>query len=191
MAFIKPTVADFKSYFPRDFKYLPNPWNSFLTYNIADQVYYSVTQLYYQCLNNSVVSVPTTTTDWKVLTINVLDYVQDTDISKAFGEVDISLNLNIFGDQNTYSIAYEYFAAHKLCLNLKNEKKGLNSSYTWLLNSQAVADISGSYSIPQNLLNSILFSSYAQTYYGIRYLEIVYPLLRARANFVVRGTTLP
>lgn len=191
MAFVSPTVSDFKSYFPRDFAYLPNPWDVLLTYNIGDKVYYATTQLYYQCKNNSVDSVPTTTTDWDLLNINVLDYVQDSDISKALVEVSISINQNNFGDQTTYSMAYEYFTAHKLCLNLKNEKKGLNSSYTWLLNSQAVADISGSYSLPPKLVDSILFSTYGQTYYGVRYLEIVYPLLRARANFGVRGTTLP
>jgi hypothetical protein len=190
--YINPTVIDFKNYFTRDFVYLPLEWSQTVTYNQGNTVYYSLTGLYYICLNNGVLNdPPTNTINWSLYAINVLDYVQDSDISRALNEVSLEINKNLFESQNVYTTAYLYFSAHILCINMMTSNKGLNSNYSWLLISKNVADVGASYSIPTYISNNMVFSTYAKTWYGVRYLEYVYTRARIASAFVVQGISNP
>lgn len=192
MALINPTVNDFKTFFNRDFKYLPL-WDENALYNIGNEVYYIITLLFYTCKVNGTIGLlknPSNSLYWTLYSDNILNYILDNDIQRALDEATIQININLFTTQTMYSSAFLYLSAHIMVSNLINSKKGINNSYNWLLNSKAVADISGSYTIPLAILNNILFSSLSKTGYGIKYIELIYPLLLANSKFIALGRTL-
>lgn len=179
------TIQDFKDLFYRDFPYL-NIWDSTKTYNTGDKVYYSVTSLFYQCLNNSVTSIPTETFDWSLIEDNLLNYVLDKDIEKAFDEAAINFNESLFSTEDEIKLAYLYVSAHFLVLDLRRSAQGINSKGDFVSESQSVGNVSESLSIPDKIANNPHFQLYTTTGYGMKYLNLVMPRLTGRVN-VVKG----
>ena len=64
--------------------------------------------------------------------------VLDTDIVNAFNLVDMSINQELWSNQIAFQIAYGYYAAHFLVLNLRASSQGLNGQYNWAQNSKSV-----------------------------------------------------
>ena len=81
------TISDFKEYFTRDFPYLP-VWDALVSYNEGEVVYYT-DRLFYTAKSNSVPvgTLPTNTTYFSVTTDDYYNYINDTDIEKAIGEM--------------------------------------------------------------------------------------------------------
>lgn len=183
------TVANFKAQFPRDFAYLP-VWVAG-TYNQGEEVYYALTRLFYTAKANGVNSVPTTTADWDVTTDSIDNYVQDSDITRAFAEAMVVFNQRLFTTDANIKMAFLYVTAHYLCIDLQNAMGGINSaSPVGIMNGRTVGSVSESYSIPQRYLDNPVLAGYAKTGYGQKYLSLVLPKLVG--NFgVVAGTTLP
>ena len=109
---INPTVAGFKTQFPR-FTPMYLPIYAEGTYFKGDIVYYSVTSLFYQCKKATTTALPTVTTDWELYNDSVLNYTQDSDILEAFEEAKINFNERLFPDETT-ALKVFYFSCSSL-----------------------------------------------------------------------------
>ncbi len=143
MAFVTPTVSDFKMHFTRDFPY--------------------------GTANNTVL---------------------DSDISKAIAEAGVNFNEALFSDQNTYSIAYLYLTAHYLVMDLRASTQGIAGDFPWLTNSKSVGSVSEGLAIPDFMLQNPMLSHFGKTYYGVKYLSLVFPRIVA-PMFSTPGGTQP
>lgn len=143
------TVQDFKEYFYRDFAYLP-VWNITTTYNQGQRVYYETDSLFYDCLKNGVTSIPTTATDWSIVTKDdVNNYILDQDIEKSFKEAQFQLNQSLFCSDEEITIAYLYLTAFYLVRDINTSMAGLESTGQYPVASRSVGSVSESYDIPQ------------------------------------------
>ena len=181
---INPTISAFKTQFPR-FTPMYLPIYAAGTYFKGDIVYYSTTQLFYQCKAVSTVNIPTNTTDWELYNDSVLNYCQDTDILEAFAEAKINFNEGLFPDAETALRVFNYLAAHYLTVDFNN---ALGSNQIGILTSKSVGSVSVGYSIPTWLLNNPTLSMYASTGYGVKYASLIKPYLTGNV-FIVSGRT--
>lgn len=176
MAFVIPSIQDFKDYFFRDFPYLSNiSWDITTSYLIGDHVFYEVNSLFYEAIADGVGNVPTDTLFWKLFSDSQFNYILDLDIQKAFDEAVFNINQGCFETQAEFNIAFFYIAAHYLVQDLLASSQGLNGSYSWLTTSKSVGNVSQSFGIPQHILDSPQWSYLTSTRYGAKYLSIIYP----------------
>lgn len=182
------TIDDFKAQFPRDFPYLP-VWVAG-SYNKDEEVYYAVNRLFYTAKENGVVAIPTDATKWELTDDSIDNFVQDSDITRAFAEAMISFNQRLFTTDANIKIGYLYLTAHYLVNDLNTAMAGLGAAGYFPLASRSVGSVSESYSIPQKYLDDPLLSFYTQSRYGMKYLALVLPKLRGNVG-VVCGATLP
>lgn len=182
------TVSDFKSFFYRDFPYLP-VYDPAQLYNAGTRVYYPTTLLFYLCLVNGTQGVTpgTNPNDWSIISDDINNYVQDSDITKAFAEAQILLNQALFGSDTNIRIGYLYLTAHYLCNDLKAAGGGIGAATQFLLNSRTVGSVSESYSIPQAYLDNPSFAFYTNSAYGMKYLSLVLPNLVGNVVAVIGG----
>lgn len=184
------TVSDFKTHFSRDFLYLP-VWSDETTYNSDQVVYYTPNGLFYKALANGITSVPPSTPlEWELQADSVNNYVLDSDITKAFGEARVNFNQSLFGRDENITLAYLYLTAHYLIMDLQNALSGVESKGGFIVNSRSVGSVSEGYAIPEKYTKSPVYSYYAQTGYGLKYLSFL--TNRAIGNVVsVAGATRP
>jgi hypothetical protein len=116
--------------------------------------------------------------------------VTDQDIAKAMGQANVNFNPALFGDQNSFSIAYDLLSAHYLVVDLRMSSQGINGQYSFLEQSKSVGSVSQSFAIPQRILDDPYFSMLSKTNYGAKYLELIIPQL-AGQMFLVHGSTRP
>lgn len=114
--------------------------------------------------------------------------VLDSDIAKAYGQVNFAINPALFTNQENYTLGYLWLAAHWLVVDLRASSQGVAGRYNWLEASKSVGNVSSSYSIPQRILDNPIFAMYSQTQYGAKYLQLLLPQLCGQI-FTVRGHT--
>lgn len=144
MAYLNPTITDFKEYFTRDFPYGTDPETSVL----------------------------------------------DSDIGKAYGQVNFAINPALFSNQTDYTLGYLWLAAHWLVTDLRASSQGISGKYNWLESSKSVGSVSQGFTIPQRILDNPLFAMYSGTSYGAKYLQLLLPGLTGQV-FIAPGRTLP
>lgn len=181
------TVEDFKSQFVRDFPYLP-VWDSGEFYNTDEEVYYAVNRLFYKALNDGVTSIPTTVSDWEKISDSIENYIQDSDIERAFEEATASFNTSLFGDTDIGDLAYTYLAAHYLVMDSRAAVSGLTGTGTFNESSKSVGSVSISYQIPQAFQNDPIAEYYSKTPYGQKYLSFLLPRIIGNVQSVEGGT---
>lgn len=103
--------------------------------------------------------------------------VRDKDILRAIQNAQFNVNQALFCDQASFQYAFGYLAAHCLVQNLLTAGQGMRSRFNWLTASKAVADVSESFVIPDQVKKNPFLASLSKTGYGGRYLEIISPLL--------------
>ena len=167
------TVEDFKAIFTRDFPYLPL-WQYGKSYFQGDIVYQDNNFYISKTAGNST---EPPSDDWELYNGNVLNYIQDEDISKAFVEAKINFNPQLFSSCETMRLAYCYLAAHYLIVDLNNAQNPLALGFMGFTQSKSVGSVSESYGIPQWIMNDSKLSMYAQTGYGRKYLSLITPYL--------------
>lgn len=186
------TVDDFKAQFPRDFLYLP-VWDVAATYNAGDRVYYATDLLFYDALINGVtVTTPDSgTPDWSTFVDDSIEnYVQDSDITRAFLEAQMNFNQSLFGSDAQIQLAYLYVTAHYLVMDLRNALAGIDSRADYAVASRSVGSASENYSIPDRFTKDPILSYFMNSGYGQKYLSFV--MSRIVGNVVaVQGTTRP
>ena len=181
------TVDEFKTFFERDFPYLVE-WSSEDTYSTGDEVFYTVTNLFYRSKNDNVTSTPTDTNDWDQISDSRFNYVLDSDITKAFLEADLVSNPGLFGTSDEAKTAYYYISAHFLVIDLRRSTQGLNSKPDFVTQSQSVGNVSETISIPDNISNNSVLHHYTTTSYGMKYLQLVSTRLIGRIDTVTGRT---
>lgn len=182
------TAADFRGYFTRDFKYLPN-YDNTKTYFLNDVVFYGA-NFYTLIVASSLGVLPTDTTNWQATNLLQASYVLDADIDKAMDQAIMMVNPSIFEDNTTMTGAYYYCAAHYLVMDIRMAEQGLDSRGEGLVNSKSVGSVSMSFSLPEAFINDSTFGYFAQTGYGQKYLSIVIPRLAGRPGHAA-GATRP
>ena len=174
------TVNDFKALFIRDFPYLP-VWQTGKTYFKGDIVYYI--NNFYQSKIDGNTFVPTDTYNWQLYNDNVMNYISDEDISRAFVEASINFNKKMFDDCATFKMVFCYLAAHYLVIDLNNAQNPLALGFMSMTQSKSVGSVSESYGIPSWIMNDRNLSLYAQTGYGRKYLSLIQPYLVGNVIF--------
>lgn len=172
------TIEYFKTLFTRDFPYLPVYVDN-QAYFKDDIVYYEGN--FYKSTADGNTSDPTDSENWTLTQDNVNNYVQDSDIERAFEEAKGSFNTALFNNCNVAQMYFCYVAAHYLVMDLTNAQNAFSMGYNGMVASKSVGDVSESYGIPQWVMSNPLFAMFAQTGYGRKYLMHVIPLARAEA----------
>lgn len=180
------TVAQFKEYYKRDFPFVPF-FVEGTVYWIDDIVYYN--EVFYKSLIDNNTELPTNTDAWEVTKGDILDYVTDSDIEKAMGQAKINANERFGADDDEKIIIFLHLVAFYLVMDLKNSASGVNSTYTGIVASKSVGDVSESYNFPQWLVNSPIYSMYSSNGYGMKYLSLIMPYLSVTILFSRGGTT--
>lgn len=180
------SATDFQNLFTRDFPYLP-VYVEGKAYFTNDIVYYEPN--FYQSLVDNNTALPTDTTNWQVINDSVNNYIQDSDIMRAFNEAVINFNVNLFTDSNSAIMVFLYLAAHYLVIDLNNAMNPLALGFMGFTQSKSVGSVSESYGIPQWMLNNQILSAYAQTGYGRKYLSLIQPYLIGNVLFFPGRTT--
>lgn len=167
------TVDYFKTYF-KEFPYVPE-YIFGKAYFTGDIVYYD--NNFYKSLIDGNLTDPSNTTNWKLTDASLDDYVQDSDIEKAFEEAGVNFNPQLFDDCNTRQLVFCYLAAHYLVIDLNNAQSPLALGVMGYTQSKSVGSVSESYGIPQWIMNDAVLGTYAQTGYGRKYLSLIRPAL--------------
>lgn len=183
------TVADFKAFFYRDFAYLP-VYNPAALYNSGSRVYYPVTLLFYDCQVDGTTGVTpgSNAAIWIKADDDTDNYVQDMDITKAFGEAQIVFNQGLFGSDTTIKAGYLYLTAHYLVNDLKAASGGIGASAMFPVSGRTVGSVSETYGIPAIYADDALVSFYSQSAYGMKYLSMILPQLVGNIGAVCGGT---
>lgn len=180
------TVEYFKSIFTRDFPYLPD-YIMGKAYFKGDVVYYS--DNFYKSLTDGNITAPTNTTNWTLTPDSIENYVQDTDIERAFEEAKGSFNNALFRNCNTAQLYFCYVAAHYLVMDINNAQNALSMGFNGMVASKSVGSVSESYGLPAWVMNSPQYALFAQTGYGRKYLLHIIPIARAAALIHTPGRT--
>lgn len=183
---IEVTTDDFKNLFTRDFPYLP-VYVEGKAYFKDDEVYYAPN--FYKSLTDGNTTLPTDTTNWALANDSVDNYIQDSDILRAFNEAKVNFNAGLFGDDNTVKMVFLYLAAHYLVIDLNNAMNPLAMGFMGFTQSKSVGSVSESYAVPQYMLNNAILSQYATTGYGRKYLSLIQPYLVGNIIFCPGRTT--
>lgn len=117
------------------------------------------------------------------------NYVTDEDISKAMMQAQINANERFGNNDNEKVFIFLHLVAFYLVMDLKNASAGVNSTYSGLVASKSVGDVSESYNFPQWIVNSPLYSIYSQNGYGMKYLSLIIPYLSVTVLFSTGRTT--
>lgn len=184
---IEVTTDDFKNLFTRDFPYLPI-YVEGKAYFKDDEVYYAPN--FYKSLTDGNTTLPTDTTNWALVNDSVDNYIQDSDIERAFAEAKVNFNPDLFTDDDAAIMVFLYLAAHYLVIDLNNAKNPLGMGFMGFTQSKSVGSVSESYAVPQWMLNNAILSQYATTGYGRKYLSLIQPYLVGNIIFVPGRTTI-
>jgi hypothetical protein len=177
------TTADFRALFPRDFPYLPE-YSAGQLYNAGNKVYYSTALLFYSCTVNGTIGVapnatptPPAVSPWIIVPDNIDNYVQDSDITRAFAEAQVNLNQALFSTDAQIKLGYLYLTAHYLVNDLRAALGGISASALFPALSRTVGSVTESYMIPDVYKDNPVFSFYTTTPYGLKYLSLILPQL--------------
>ena len=116
--------------------------------------------------------------------------MQDSDIERAFVEARMNFNPNLWQNEESLKLVFCYLAAHYLVTNLNNAENSLSVSDIGFVQSKSVGSVSESYGIPSWMLSNPMYSSYAQSGYGRKYLSLLMPYLIGNIILTTGNTTL-
>ncbi len=105
------------------------------------------------------------------------NYIQDSDILRAYAEAKINFNSNFFKDDETAIMVFCYLAAHYLIIDLNNAANPLALGFMGFTQSKSAGSLSQSYMIPSWVQNNNILGAYMQTGYGRKYLSLIQPFL--------------
>lgn len=183
--FKKVTIEQFKEYFSRDFPFLPLYIDG-KVYFKDDVVYYE--NNFYKSLIDNNNSLPTDNNNWQITKDSIYNYVTDADIIKAMSQAVINANIRFGSTDEERITIYLHLIAFYIVVDWQNAASGVNSSYSGLIASKSVGDVSQSYNFPQWMINNPMYSIYSQNGYGMKYLSLILPYLSITILFS-RGRT--
>ena len=184
---IEVTTDDFKNLFGRDFPYLPL-YVEGKTYFKDDEVYFEPN--FYKSLTDGNTTEPTDTTNWEVIKDSVDNFIQDSDIIRAFKEAKVNFNADLFGDDDTVKMVFLYLAAHYLVIDLNNAMNPMGMGFMGFTQSKSVGSVSQSFALPDFVTRNAALSQYMQTGYGAKYVSLIYPYLIGNVLLIKGKTTI-
>jgi len=116
--------------------------------------------------------------------------VMDSDINSALLAAGVNFNQALFGDQPTYSYAFNLLAAHYLVTSLLSSAQGIQGQGEWTTQSKGAGNLSTAFAIPERILANPTMALLSKTRYGMLYLELMLPKLIG-AMITVYGPTKP
>jgi hypothetical protein len=178
--------------FPRDFPYLSSiAYDITKTYNTGVIVYYNDGNFYQSIQSANTGHAPGGSPNlwWTpYLAGNVLNYVQDADITNAFNQAQMNFNTGLWGTDSDAVLAYLFLTAYYLCVDFKNALAGLSSqSGAGIMTGRSVGSISESYTVPQSYMEDAVLAAYTVNGYGMKYLTLAMPRIRGNAAAVCGG----
>ena len=181
------TVEQFKSYYFRDFRFLPL-YNENQIYFKGDIVYYN--GYFYKSLVDENEALPTDNENWKIVNIDKFSYITDEDIEKAISQAILKAN-DRFGENDDDKITiFLHLVAFYLVMDLQNSSQGINSSYQGLLSSKSVGDVSESYNFPTWVMTNPNYSIFLSNGYGMKYLSLILPYISCTLLFAQGASTI-
>lgn len=183
---IEVTTDDFKNLFARDFPYLP-VYVEGKAYFKDDEVYYAPN--FYKSLTDGNTTLPTDTTNWSLVNDSVDNYIQDSDILRAFNEAKVNFNAALFGDDDTVKMVFLYLAAHYLVIDLNNAMNPMAMGFMGFTQTKSVGSVSQSFALPDFVTRNAALSQYMQTGYGAKYVSLIYPYLVGNVVLIKGRTT--
>lgn len=184
---IEITTDDFKNLFIRDFPYLP-VYVEGKAYFKDDEVYY--TPNFYKSLTDGNTTLPTDITNWVLVNDSVDNYIQDSDIMRAFKEAKVNFNAGLFSDEETIKMVFLYLSAHYLVIDLNNAMNPLGMGFMGFTQSKSVGSVSQSFALPDFVTRNAALSQYMQTGYGAKYVSLIYPYLIGNVVLIKGRTTV-
>lgn len=121
---------------------------------------------------------------------DIAQNVLDQDITNALATTDARFNPELWSNQDKYTLGYLLLAAHNLVMAIRSSNQGLAGTGSWLESSKAVGSVSQGFTIPQRILDNPLLAMLSKTQYGMRYLELIIPLITG-PMFTSEGFTKP
>lgn len=131
---------------------------------------------FYKCLTDGTTTAPPSE-NWILENDSTDNYVQNSDIERAFLEAKVNFNPSFFKDDETAQMVFYYLAAHYLVIDISNRQNPLVMGFIGFTQSKSVGSVSESYGIPQWMLNDKMLSAYSQTGFGRKYLSLIQPYL--------------
>lgn len=116
--------------------------------------------------------------------------VLDSDIGKAYGQVNFAINPALFTTQENYTLGYLWLAAHWLVTDLRAASQGISGQYNWLQSNKSVGSVSEGFQIPERIMANPQFAMLSKTTYGAKFLQLILPQLTGQM-FIACGRTLP
>lgn len=179
------SASDFKTYFKRDFPYLP--------YRVENKVYfkgdviYVAPNFYISLVDNNTAEI-SDTTSWGYYNDSEENYLSDDDITKAIGEMSLAIS-DVFSEEDLAIVQY-YLTAYYLVLDIKNAQAGLDSNaYASFVSSKSVGSVSESYGIPSWVNTDPMLSLYLDNGYGKKYLTYLIPRITGMFILSAGGVT--
>ena len=170
------TIADFKSYFYRDFATAFSPYSKWLNtvnYAINDIIYYSDFKVYKALVANINIIPPSDTLKWAAQpTINIFNYIIDEDIARAFEEAYLKLPWYVLVQADDIKkVIFFYLIAHSIYIS-NNLMTGLSASVQYAEGSKSIGSVSVSQSIPSFLLEKD-YIQLRKSPYGEKYIDLL------------------
>jgi hypothetical protein len=188
------TVELFKKHFYRDFPYLPE-WDENKAYFEGETVF--VYPNFYKSMMDGNTHNPENLGWWELTKDSTENYLCDEDIEKAIAEANMSLNKDLFDDNETddyigdRNLAMLYLTAYYLVIDIKNSSTGISSNaYGQFVASKSVGSVSESYGIPAWVQDNPVYAMYMTNGYGMKYLSFVIPRLTGFFYLAKGGTTI-
>ena len=114
--------------------------------------------------------------------------VTDDDINGAILDANDNMNEDLFPNQQLFTRAFLFLAAHCLVENLMASVEGLASQYSWLTQAKSVGGLSQSFVTSERVREDPFLSLLSTTRYGARYLQIVLPFTVGHTMALPRQT---
>lgn len=106
-----------------------------------------------------------------------INTVQDSDINKAIAEANFNFNSALFANQGEYTMGFLYLTAHFLVMDLRASSQGISGNFPWMTTSKSVGSVSEGIDIPEFIKNNPMLAHFGKTYYGAKYINLIFPRL--------------
>lgn len=116
--------------------------------------------------------------------------VMDIDITNAMQDAGVNFSMDLWANQQSYTVAYLLLSAHFLVMNLRASSQGISGQYSWMQTGKGVGSVNESVQIPERIMNNPEYAMLTKTFYGAKYLFLILPQLSGQV-FTVRGRTKP
>lgn len=152
-----------------------------LPYFVEDKAYFKddvvfIEPNFYKCLKDGITTAPPSE-NWVLENDSTDNYIQNSDIERAFLEAKVNFNPSFFKDDETAQMVFYYLAAHYLVIDIRNRQNPFATGFIDFTRSKSVGSVSESYGIPQWMLNNQILGAYSQTGFGRKYLSLIQPYL--------------